>query len=192
MKASLLVLACWSALAQTPPLPQTQPTPPAPPATGRPSAPMPVQQQSLEYFVGRWTFDWIGPETPLGPGPMTGTLTFTPRTDDPTFDAETDATSDAGPYKATSMLKFDAAKKALWWVERRPNGVNLVGTGDWSTPVAIRFEMQPFSLKGQTYRVKRTIAIVSAGSFSITEEYSVNGGPFKRLGNGVFSKAGGR
>jgi hypothetical protein len=41
----------------------------------------------------------------------------------------------------------------------------------------------------QTIRVRRTYMIVSAQSFTLAEEMSVDGGPFQRLGNATFSKS---
>src|SRR5215467_2731710 len=34
----------------------------------RPSVPQPQQKQSLDYFLGRWNYRWMGRESPLGPG----------------------------------------------------------------------------------------------------------------------------
>jgi hypothetical protein len=188
------VLACVLSavpLAQTVGTPQTppRPAPPrAPTTTGLPSAPMPIQKQALDYFAGQWTFTWTGSETPLGPGPRTGTLTFTPRDGGKSLDGATEATSEDGPYRDTSIVQFDEDKKTVTWSEKRPNGIQFVALGDWSSPLAIQFAVVPITIKGQTYRLKRAIKVISAGSFSVTEEFAVGDGPFKRLGNGVFTR----
>ena len=41
---------------------------------------------------------------------------------------------------------------------------------------------------GQMLRLRRTWNIVSAASFSVTNEMSIDGGPFVRLGTGDFKK----
>lgn len=173
---------------QTPPPTSTAQPPRAPTTTGRPSVPMPVQKQAIDYFVGSWSFDWMGPDTPLGPGTRAGTVTFTLRDGAQALDGVTEAKSDEGAYRETIRATFDPDKKALSWSEKRSAGVTLAGTADWNSPLAIRFDLQPVTIKGQTYRIKRTISVISAGSFSMTEEYAVGGGPFKRLGNAIFTK----
>jgi MFS family permease len=174
--------------AQTPPPQTSTTTTSAQTTTGRASVPMPLQKQALQYFTGRWTVEWMGPETPLGPGPYDGTVTFTERDGGKSLEGVTEAKSDAGPYRATATVSFDPEKKTLTWSERRPNGVTVNSVGDWSSPLAIRFDIPPVTVKGETFRLKRTLTIISSGSFTVLEEYSTGNGPFKRLGNGVFAK----
>jgi hypothetical protein len=40
----------------------------------------------------------------------------------------------------------------------------------------------------QSVQVRRTYSIVSASSFTVTEEISIDGGSFVRLGHGAFSR----
>ena len=61
--------------------------------------------------------------------------------------------------------------------------------GDWTSPLVIRFTVDPIKVKNQTLRLRRTMTVISAHSFSVTEELSEDGGPFVRLGQAIFSKA---
>ena len=54
--------------------------------------------------------------------------------------------------------------------------------------LAIRYESQPAPAGKQSVRIRRIYSILSAQSFSIAEEISIDGGPFQRLGNGLFQK----
>ncbi len=93
-----------------------------------------------------------------------------------------------GSYREQMTLAFDAATKALAWSEQRPGGVTLSGTGDWSSPLAIRFTFDQVKGGAASYRIKRVLRVISASSFSLTEEVSTSGGPFVRLGNAIYTK----
>jgi hypothetical protein len=93
-----------------------------------------------------------------------------------------------GRHERRLQGKRDDAKKTLTIKETLANGTSLTGTGDWSSPLAIRYESQPAPAGKQSVRIRRTYSILSAQSFSIAEEISIDGGPFQRLGNGLFQK----
>ena len=86
------------------------------------------------------------------------------------------------------MIGFDEATKMLSFSERLRN-FKITSKGDWTSPISIRFSVDPIKVKGQTLQLRRTIAVISAYSFSVTEELSEDGGPFVRLGQAIFSKA---
>lgn len=71
----------------------------------------------------------------------------------------------------------------------RLRGLQITSKGDWTSPISIRFTVDPIKVKQQTLQLRRTIGIISAYSFTVTEELSENGGPFVRLGQAIFSKA---
>lgn len=152
------------------------------------SVPMPTQPQSLEYFAGTWTFTRLGAESAVAPGPGTGTLTFTKTADGKLHGASDIQIDGGGRYREQMTVAFDAAARTLAWSEERPGGVKLSGIGDWSSPLAIRFTFDQFKAGAATYRIKRVFSVISASSFSMTEEVSTNGGPFVRLGNAVYVK----
>jgi hypothetical protein len=185
--ALLLVLTLGQAQQVPPP---TTPPPTGDPTSilGRKSPPMPQQKQSLDYFAGTWTVRRLGAESDVAPGPGNGKVTFAPTSDGKMQARSELAVDGGGTYRETAVLTFDASTKSLGWNEQRPGGVKVIGKGDWSSPIAIRFEIDPVKLKGQTYQIKRTMSIISATSFSIVEELSVNNGPFVRLGNSLYTK----
>jgi hypothetical protein len=154
----------------------------------RPVVPQPQQQQSLDYFIGRWSYRWMGRESPLGPGgPFEATATFAAIPDSKFIEGRIESKSDGASTPLT--IGFDEDTKMLVFDERWPNGVDVLSMGDWRSPVAIRFQVAPIKIKNQVLRLKRTISVISAFSFSLTEELSVDGGPFERLGQGMFTKA---
>lgn len=153
-----------------------------------PSVPQPQQKQSLSYFAGQWTFKWIGRESALGPAPREGTTTYTLSADGKTLEGRTDGKSDDAAFKETALIAFDESTKMLTVSERLGNGLQIQSKGDWHSPISIRFTVDPIKVKGQTLLLRRTISVVAAHSFAVTEELSENGGPFVRLGSAVYSK----
>lgn len=181
--------------AATPPAQQTQPAQ----SEGqqrqqsRPIVPQPQQKPSLDYFIGQWSFKWLGRESPLTPGgSVEGTVTFTKSPDGKFADGRWESKSANGIVREASVIGFDENRKVLASVEQRSNGVQLIGIGDWNSPIIIRFAIKSIEVKGQKLQLNRTISVISAHSFSITEELSEDGGPFVRLGSAVFTKVGAR
>lgn len=153
--------------------------------------PQPTQKQSLDYFVGQWNFKWTGRESALTPGgTVEGMVTFSPSGDGKFIESKTEAKSADGPIRESSLIGFDEDKKMLAVLERRHNGVELLAMGDWSAAISIRFAVAPVKIKGETVRLKRTVSVVSAHSFTVTDELAEGDGPFQRLGNAIFTKAG--
>jgi hypothetical protein len=186
---AILALACAPIAAQQQPQNAT-PVQPTGGILGRPSPPQPVQKQGVEYFIGTWAFKWTGRESAVTPGPRTGTVTFTRLGDTPFLEFQTAGTAEGvGAYKESGTLGWQATRQVVALHERLWRNVEMLSVGDWSSPISIRFESAPVRIKDQTLRLRRAYGIVSAGSFTVSEELSVDGGPFVRLGGGVFTKA---
>ncbi|HXU39949.1 MAG TPA: hypothetical protein VN937_26580 [Blastocatellia bacterium] len=161
----------------------TQAQPPA-----RREVPQPQQKQSISYFVGEWSYSWIGRESALGPAPREGTTTFTLRPDGKSLDVRTAGKSDNTSFNESAVIIWDEATKMLTFSEKLANGIQVQSKGDWRSPISIRFTVDPIKVKGQTLQLKRIISVVAAHSFTVTEELSENGGPFVRLGSAVYTK----
>ncbi len=154
-----------------------------------PSVEQPQQKQSIDYFVGAWNFRYLGRESALGPAPREGVLTLTKAADGKTLNGTVVGKHEGGAYQESVVIVYDEATKQMSFTEKRPGNVALMSQGDWSSPIAIRFKVDPVKAQSQTLQLRRTISIVAAHSFTITEELSEDGGPFVRLGNAIYSKA---
>jgi hypothetical protein len=162
---------------------------PQPQGARREPVPQPLQQQKLEYFQGQWKFKWLGMESLLGPGgPREGTLTYTPIMEGKFLEGRAEGKSEGGDFREINYLSWDPEGKVLTSFEQRGAEAALLGLGDWKSPIAIRFTITPLKVKGQSLQLKRVVNIVAAHSYTVTEELSVDGGPFQRLGNGVFTR----
>ena len=158
---------------------------------GRKSPEQPQQAQGPKYLAGSWNFTWVGRESPLTQGPRSGSVTFTPSADGRTITSRTQGKVDdtGAAYTEDATIGWEEATKRLTFKERLA-AVEVQGTGDWSSPLAIAYESQAVTVGGESLRLRRTYSILSARSFSVAEEISVNGGPYQRLGSGQFVKSG--
>lgn len=170
------------------PVPPPAQAPPAQPAQRR-DVPQPVQQQSREYFAGTWQFKGLARESALGPGgPREGTATFTPVMEGKFLEVRVEGKTPDGPYRERGYLSYDPRTKMLTLFQQRAGGPVLASIGDWSSPISIRFKVAPIEIAGQKVELRRTTSIVAAHSFNVVEELSVDGGPFERLGNLLFTR----
>ena len=96
---------------------------------------------------------------------------------------------ETGNITGSARISFDETSKTLTYDEHLPSGVEIKSVGDWSSPISIRFKVEPFKTGGHTLILRRTISIISGFSYKVTEELSIDGGPYERLGQGLFTKA---
>ena len=155
----------------------------------RQDAIQPHVEQRLDYFVGRWTFEYLGAEyPPLSAGGRTGTATFTRVGRSNFMVGRVDGELLGKPYQENLSIGFDPETKMLAFLERRSDGVELVSLASWRSPIAISFQTSPMQTGGKTYQLRRLLSVRSATAFDVTEEFSVDEGPFRRLGTGHFTK----
>jgi hypothetical protein len=149
----------------------------------------PQVEQRIDYFVGRWTFDYLGGEfPPLSAGTRTGTATFT-KTGTSNFVTGV-IENDLGGKKSQDRitLGFDPDTKTLAVLERRADQIEIISVGSWQSPLAIPFTTSPVTANKRTYQLRRVIQVLNEVSFDVVEEFSVDGGEFRRLGNARYSK----
>jgi hypothetical protein len=154
----------------------------------RMDAPQPQQKQSIDYFVGQWSYKYIGRESALWPAPRECVVTFTKRADGKSAEGASECKHEGGVFKDNLVIVFDEAAKTIGFTEKLGSGATLTSKGDWTSPISIRFTIDPVTAKGQKLQLRRAISVVSAYSFTVTEELSENGGPFVRLGSATFTK----
>ena len=149
----------------------------------------PQVEQRIDYFVGRWTFEYLGGEfPPLSAGTRTGTATFT-KTGTSNFVTGV-IENDLGGKKSQDRITmgFDPDTKTLAVLERRADQIEIISVGSWQSPLAIPFTTSPVTADKRTYQLRRVIQVLNEVSFDVVEEFSVDGGAFRRLGNARYSK----
>jgi len=155
----------------------------------RAEAIQPHVEQRVEYFVGRWKYEYLGAEyPPLSPGGRSGTMTFARVGLSNFVSGRLDGELLGKPYQEQLSIQLDPETNMLAFVEKRPDNVELVSVASWRSPIAITFQTSPVLANGKIYQLRRLLSVMSPTAFDVTEEFSVDGGPFKRLGNGHFTK----
>src|SRR6185295_2468848 len=126
--------------------PPTSAQPQQPPAGQGPGqgqqrirVPQPQQKQSVDYFVGQWSYKYVGRESALGPAPRECTVSFTKRADGKSLDSVTSCKYDGGIHKESSVIVFDEGTKMMTFTQKLGNGVAINSRGDWTSPISIRF-----------------------------------------------------
>ena len=155
----------------------------------RADVPQPQIEQQIGYFTGEWRFEYTGGEfPPLSIGSRSGRVTFTETPNEPFVRGDVTGEVFGAPYAETWTVGFDADTGSIVWHEQLSTGQQLVGLGDWTSPIAITFLTAPVEAEGHVFVLKRIMSMTSDKSFSVTDEFSVDGGPFRRLGNGAYFK----
>jgi hypothetical protein len=155
----------------------------------RPEVIQPRVEQRVDYFVGQWRFEFLGAEyPPLSTGARSGTVTFARIGASHFITGRVDGELVGTRYQETLSLGLDPETNMLVYVERRSDGTELVSLGNWRSPIGITFLTSPVQANGKIYQLRRFVSVTSAVAFEVTEEFSVDGGPFKRLGNAHYTK----
>jgi hypothetical protein len=146
-------------------------------------------EQKIDYFVGRWKFDYTGGEfPPLSRGNRSGTVAFSRSGASNFAMGQIDGDAGGAAYHESQMLGVDPETNTVVSVERRGDGAIFVGLGSWKSPLAIVFQTPPLVADGKSFQLRRVMSITSDDAFDITEEFSVDSGAFRRLGNGHYMR----
>jgi hypothetical protein len=149
----------------------------------------PQVEQRPEYFIGRWNFEYLGGEfPPLSAGTRSGTATFSRVGTSNFLTAQIEGEAGGRKYQERMSITFDPDTMSLAVVERRADSTELISVASWQSPLAIAFTTSPVLAGGRTYQLRRVIQVLSDVAFNVTEDFSVDGGPFRRLGNASFTK----
>jgi Protein of unknown function (DUF1579) len=194
--ALLLMLSPIVATAQQPPPPQPQTPRSQMPDLGRPtksSDTLPLFNFE-SYFLGKWTFEWDVPDSPLGPaGTITGTTTFT-RVDETFYLATTEATGPGGPITIKETIGYKKDNKAIarQVADSRGFAFTQIGTvgGDLGGYYNIYYDGAPLTVGGKTVRLRHTMRLLSPVNFKVETRISEDGGPFVNFGTPWWRKDG--
>lgn len=158
----------------------------------RTDVPQPQIEPRIGYFAGSWRFQYTGGEfPPLSVGTREGTVSFEPLPAGPFVRGRAESDLYGEPYEETWTIGFDEATRAVLWQEERSDGSTLTALGNWTSPIAITFLTAPMEADGRVHVLRRAVRTTSDTAFAVVDEFSVDGGPFRRLGNGSYLRIGG-
>lgn len=180
-------LAAAPAAAQTPP---PGPIKGQAPDRGRPTK-HDDEQPLLDadgYFLGApWTFEWDVPETPLGSaGRITGTTTYK-SLGGKFYEAVTEAEGPDGKFTVKETIAYHKDYKALsrHVVDSRGFAFDQIAHvgADLGGFYNILWESAPFTVKGQTVRLKHTMRLNAPLAYRVGTTIAVDGDEFMNYGN---------
>lgn len=153
----------------------------------------PMPPPDMDYFVGTWSFEWMMPESPLGPGgKLTGTETYRKILNGLFYESEIEGEGSAGPFKGRAITGYDKAEKIVTRYEVDTSGTSIFksGTigGDLGGYYTIFWESAPFKKDGKSIKLKGKTHMYSPAHYRMVVEISVDGGPYKSLGSPWFRK----
>jgi hypothetical protein len=145
------------------------------------------------YFVGKWTFEWDMPEGPLGSaGRAEGTTEYKPLGGG-VYVADTQGSGPDGKFTVNERITYNKDQKTLTRevVDSRGFKYAQQGTigGDLGGFYTIYFESEPFSVKGESVRLKHTMRLTAPLAYRVSVTVSVKDGPFRNYGTPWWRKA---
>ena len=154
-----------------------------------PTDPMPPP--NMDYFIGKWSFDWNVPESPLGPGgKMKGTETF--KKIPASYESDIEGEGPTGPFKGRAVMTYKETEKVVTRSESGLFGISVVKTGpiggDLGGYYTIHWESEPVKKSGKVIKLKGKTLMLSPAHYKVQVEISVDGRPFTSLGNAWFRK----
>ena len=156
----------------------------------RPEVPQPQVEQRIGYFPGTWTFEYTGGEfPPLSIGTRSGSVTFTEIPHGPFVRGEVTGEVFGETYAETWTIGFDDSARSVVWHETLSTGQSLIALGNWTSPIGITFLTAPMEGDGRVYILKRLLRVTSDTAFAVSDEFSVDGEPFRRLGDGAYLRS---
>jgi hypothetical protein len=145
------------------------------------------------YFLGKWTFEWSMPESPLGPaGPYSGTTTVS-KLDGRFYEAVTEGEGPSGPFKQRELIAFHQENKVMARQVTDSRGFSYMQFGpvggDLGGIYNIHFDSAPFTVNGKSVRVRHVMHLLSPLNYRVASSISVDGAPFTNLGTPWWRKA---
>ena len=145
------------------------------------------------YFLGKWTFEWSMPESPLGPaGPYSGTTTVS-KVNDTFYEALTDGEGPNGPFQIRETIAYHREHKTLARQVTDSRGFSYLQFGPMGGDLGgiynIHFESAPFTVSGKAVRIRNAMHLLSPLNYRVASSISVDGGPFTNLGTPWWRKA---
>jgi hypothetical protein len=183
-----LIVLCSSTLVGQTPQPPPQPRGQMP-DLGRPTKnddALPLFDFDA-YFLGKWTFEWDVPDSPLGPaGRIEGTTVYR-KINEGLYEAVTTGRGPAGPIAIKEIIEYQREKKTATRRVTDSRGFAYLQTatigGDLGGFYNIYFESSAFKAAGKSVRLKQNIRAGSPLAYRVATTISVDDGPYTNYGN---------
>lgn len=146
------------------------------------------------YFLGPWHFEWDMPDGPLGPaGRVEGTTVYTAQGNG-VYHAITEATGPSGKVTVKEVIRYQKEQKTLTREVSDSRGYSYTQTGtiggDLGGFYNVYLESAPFTVGGQSVRVKHLMRLTSPLNYRVSTTVSEGDGPFTNYGTPWWRKEG--
>ena len=157
-----------------------------------PTDPMPPP--NMDYFIGKWSFDWNVPESLLGPGgKMKGTETYKKKPGASVYESDIEGESPTGPLKGRAVTSYNESDKTVTRREEGSFGLSISKSGriggDLGGYYTIHWESNPIPQKGHSLKLRGKTQMLSPAHYKVQVEISVDGGPYTSFGIAWYRKA---
>ncbi len=144
------------------------------------------------YFSGKWNFEWVVPDSALGPaGQIAGTTTYK-SIDGKYFQSDTDAKGPSGPIKIKERIAYNKEKESIVRQVNDGRGFSYLTMAPVGSDLGgifyMYFESEPFTYKGRTVRMKENWRLVSVLNYKVSMSMSVDGARYTNYGNPWWQK----
>ena len=145
-----------------------------------------------EYFVGTWNFEWVVPDSPLGPaGQIAGTTTFK-AVDGRFYASDTAAKGPAGPIRIRERIAYHRENRTIVRHVTDSRGFSYMLIAPVGSDLGgfyyLYFESEPFTFKGKTLRIKEHWRLTSPVNYRVQMTVSTDAGPFTNYGTPWWQK----
>ncbi|OFW22582.1 MAG: hypothetical protein A3H97_23900 [Acidobacteria bacterium RIFCSPLOWO2_02_FULL_65_29] len=140
-----------------------------------------------DYFTGTWAFEWVVPDSPLGPaGQIAGTTTFK-AVGGRFYSSETTAKGPVGPIRIRERIAYHKENRTIVRHVTDSRGFSYMLIAPVGSDLGgfyyLYFEGEPFTHKGKTIRIKENWRLPSPVNYRVSMTLSTEAGPFANYGN---------
>ncbi len=160
-------------------------------AQAEPQMPKPgPEHQRLHYFVGNWYTEVETKPGPMGPGGKTTITEHTEMLGDFFVIFHRDERDATGSVKEIGIMGYDPEQKVYTYEQFSDQGERVTATGTVSGDTWVLLAPATAAAKegGKRLKVRFTLKEVSPTSSTSTEEVSIDGGPWTKIGEGKATK----
>lgn len=146
------------------------------------------------YFIGRWTFEGILPDSPFGPaGDYAGVQTVR-HVEGCIYEIATEAKAGGAPVTVQSIVVYDRRAGYMVWRDRDSRGFELLKTGavggDAGGYYSHHWEAVPITVDGRRVRLQGSTFLSSPSNYRLRMQISVDGGRLMNFGTVWFEREG--
>ena len=160
-------------------------------AQAEPQMPKPgPEHQRLHYFVGNWYTEVETKPGPMGPGGRTTITEHNEMLGDFFVIFHRDERDATGPVKEIGIMGYDPEQKVYTYEQFSDQGERVTATGTVSGDTWVLLWPATDAAKegGKRLKGRFTLKEVSPTSYTSTEEISIDGGPWTKIGEGKATK----